>query len=53
MDLTKVSREELLEELTRRDEERLSFIEHYENDPATYEGWTQQDLIDTYRRERC
>ena len=28
------------------------FIEDYENSPETQYGWAQQDLIDSYRRER-
>jgi hypothetical protein len=35
-----------------REEEHERFIEEYENDPMTCEGWAQQDLIDMYRRER-
>lgn len=34
------------------EEERLQFIEDYENSPETHAGWAQQDLIDMYRMER-
>jgi hypothetical protein len=28
------------------------FVEDYENRPDVQAGWAQQDLIDSYRRER-
>ena len=28
------------------------FVEEYENRPDVQAGWAQQDLIDSYRRER-
>lgn len=28
------------------------FIETYEDDPYVQDGWHQQDIIDSYRRER-
>ena len=59
MDLEKFTNEELEElreqikqEMIFREEEHERFIEEYENDPMTCEGWAQQDLIDMYRRER-
>ncbi len=33
-------------------EETQQVIEDYENSPETHLGWAQQDLIDSYRRER-
>ena len=59
MDLEKFTNEELEElreqikqEMIFREEEHERFIEEYENDPMTCEGWAQQDLIAMYRRER-
>lgn len=44
---------EALEELDRvRAEEQERAIEAYENDPMTWEGWHQQDMIDMRYRER-
>lgn len=34
------------------DEHEAKLIEDYENDPITWAGWAQQDVIDMYRRER-
>lgn len=34
------------------EERHKGVIEQYENDPMVHEGWAQQDLIDSYRRER-
>lgn len=34
------------------EERHKEVIEQYENDPMVHEGWAQQDLIDSYRRER-
>lgn len=34
------------------EEHKNQVIEDYENNPWTWEGWAQQDLIDMYRRER-
>ena len=34
------------------EEERLQFIEDYENDPMVQYGWHQQDIIDMRRMER-
>ena len=33
-------------------EAEAQIIDDYENDPETWLGWSQQDLIDSYRRER-
>lgn len=33
-------------------EEAKENIENYENSPETHLGWSQQDLIDSYKRER-
>lgn len=42
-----------IEYLNEKCEERhKEVIEQYENDPMVHEGWAQQDLIDSYRRER-
>jgi predicted amidophosphoribosyltransferase len=35
-----------------KEEWERQFIEDYENDPMTLEGWRQQDVIDMYRFER-
>jgi len=45
-------REQIKQEMIFRGEEQERFIEEYENNPMTWEGWAQQDLIDMYRRER-
>lgn len=45
-------REQIKQEMIFRGEERERFIEEYENNPMTCEGWVQQDLIDIYRCER-
>lgn len=34
------------------DEMHARFVEDYENDPMVCAGLAQQDLIDSYRRER-
>lgn len=34
------------------EEEQSQIIEAYENDPMTWEGWHQQDMIDLRYRER-
>lgn len=44
---------EAMEELNRviaENQERL--VEEYENDPMTWEGWHQQDMIDLRRWEQ-
>ena len=33
-------------------EERMHMVEEYENSPEIHLGWTKQDIIDSYRRER-
>lgn len=33
-------------------EQQAQAIEDYENDPMTWEGWHQQDMIDLRYRER-
>lgn len=45
-------KEQIKQEMIFRQEEHDRFIEEYENDTMTCEGWAQQDLIDMYRRER-
>lgn len=45
-------KEQIKQEMIFRQEEHDRFIEEYENNPMTCEGWAQQDLIDMYRRER-
>ena len=34
------------------EQDRLDRLEEYYNDPEVQFGWYQQDIIDTYRRER-
>lgn len=34
------------------EEHEAQLIEEYENDPMTWEGWHQQDMIDLRYRER-
>lgn len=44
---------EALQEVSRAIEEnRQAFFENYYNSQEVQAGWAQQDLIDTYRRER-
>lgn len=43
------AQEEYLDALEER---KNAFFESYYNDPFVQEGWHQQDIIDSYRRER-
>ena len=43
------AQEEYLDTLEER---KNAFLESYYNDPFVQEGWHQQDIIDSYRRER-
>ena len=48
-----LSSDEALSELGRiMEDERNAWEEKYYEDPYRIEGWAQEDLIDTYRRER-
>ena len=43
---------ELLENFCECGLELGDAIKEYEGSPETHQGWTQQDVIDMYRRER-
>ena len=48
-----MSGEDALAELARAEQEaREHFYDEYYNSPDVCAGWAQQDLIDSYRRER-